>query len=363
MVTKGPRKKGSFKIIIDCREETTYWGLHYILKQYFNGVKILAGPEKYIPEENTSEKNTSETEINNAKKDVKSPGKHTLDDVIGLDEAKNHLRKFTVYDKFKKARQVIGIDIPKGFVLYGDPGVGKTYLYEAVINEAKLNGIKVGSTSISPATHGSSYINKFSLNIMEDYKEAVERLNKKETELELIFLDETDSITRNRENMQSSEENVKVVNTFNEIIDGIHRKDDIYFICCTNRIKDIDSAFIRSGRITPVECPRPCKNELHELFKYYVQKIKNNSEIDLFGKLDYDELTAAGFEKEFTGADVKEIFMFAGAKCLDAFLDVDNASSIQNKITQKDLISLIENFDMHRKGVHFKKNAIGFNHK
>lgn len=316
--------------------------------------------------------------------------KHTLDDVIGLEKVTEIFRVFANYYIFKAIAETTAGEIPKGYLLHGPPGVGKTYAVLALKNEASLKGIKINVTSISPATHGTKYINEFSNNIFDEHEKCKKRLIDKVSDAEIIFLDEASDMLRREE---AHKEDSKVANTLNELIDGDLAYPDIYFVACTNRIDLVDSCFVRGERLVYIECPPPTEEQLNKLFSHYGERIRKEAKIPFIDpEFDYAKLTKLGFEKKFNGSDVSNIYNTAinhVNKILYGLLSNNNEvpknkeevinklqelySSEKNinktdkqaidppKIRQKDLEDLIINYSPIIKGIISNTNPIGFN--
>ena len=327
------------------------------------------------PLEDTDDPQKSNLKLNPAKRNsnkiinpVSLNKKHTLEDVIGLEEVKKVFRKFSTYKTTKLIMEVYGTKMPKGYILCGPPGVGKTYSVQAMRNEALLNGIKITITDINPSTHGSSFINQFSLNIKKEHDIAKRRLQKGQSDIEIIFLDEADDVLGKR--IQDHKEDRKVSNTLNNIIDGDMSYDGIFFIGCTNTQEDIDPSFTRAGRLIPIECLPPTKEELSKLFNFYKKFFQDKAKtgVKIFENLNYKKLTELGYEKKFTGADVWHIYDTAIFNLIHKMLgDTKNADSNfqeklkPQKVKQQELENLIINYDMIKKGNMFNKDSIGFN--
>lgn len=164
----------------------------------------------------------------------------TFDDIIGLDDIKKELEITIDILKNTEKYKEKGVRIPKGIVLEGEPGNGKTLLAKAIAGEAGLNFI-----SANAADFGGIIVGKGSNQVKKLFREG--RKNKPC----IIFIDEFDSVAEKRktDGTAASTDDSKTLTAFLNELDGFKNNNEgIFLIVATNRPEVIDSAMIRPGR-------------------------------------------------------------------------------------------------------------------
>ncbi|MFZ8783725.1 MAG: proteasome-activating nucleotidase [Desulfurococcaceae archaeon] len=218
-------------------------------------------------------------------------------DIGGLDEQIRELREVIELPlKHPELFTELGIEPPKGVLLYGPPGCGKTLLAKAVATES-------GATFI--ALVGSELVQKY---IGEGARLVRELFNyARKRAPAIVFIDEIDSIASRRLEIGTSGER-EVQRTFMQLlaeIDGFKPLDRVKIIAATNRIDVLDPAILRPGRLDRiVEIPLPDKKGRIETFKIHLRRVKVKEPID------YDLL--AHLTEGFSGAEVKSAVTEAG---------------------------------------------------
>jgi len=174
------------------------------------------------------------------------------DDVGGLENIKEELKEAVEWplkhsDIFKKANT----NPPKGILLYGEPGTGKTLLAKAVTNESGVNFISVKGPSLM-----SKYVGESERGIREVFKKA------KQASPTILFFDEIDSLVPKR-GSSSTDAHVteRVISQFLTEMDGIEELKGVVVLAATNRLDLIDPALLRSGRFDL------CSNYLNQMKK------------------------------------------------------------------------------------------------
>jgi proteasome regulatory subunit len=218
-------------------------------------------------------------------------------DIGGLDEQIRELREVIELPlKHPELFTELGIEPPKGVLLYGPPGCGKTLLAKAVATES-------GATFI--ALVGSELVQKY---IGEGARLVRELFNyARKRAPAIVFIDEIDSIASRRLEIGTSGER-EVQRTFMQLlaeIDGFKPLDRVKIIAATNRIDVLDPAILRPGRLDRIiEIPLPDKKGRIEIFKIHLRRVKVKEPID------YDLL--AYLTEGFSGAEIKLAVTEAG---------------------------------------------------
>lgn len=218
------------------------------------------------------------------------------EDIGGLDKQIGELREVIELplkqpDLFKD----VGIEPPKGVLLHGLPGTGKTLLAKAVATSTNSTFINVAAPELV-----QKFIGEGAKMIKDIFRLA------KEKAPSIIFIDEIDAISGERFNIGVSGER-EVQRTFMQLlseIDGFSNLGNVKIIAATNRLDIIDSALLRPGRFDRlVEIPLPDKEGRLQILKIHARNMK-------FDNVDFNEFLER--TKDFTGADIKSICTEAG---------------------------------------------------
>jgi 26S proteasome regulatory subunit T2 len=194
----------------------------------------------------------------------------------------------------------VGINPPKGVILYGEPGTGKTLLAKAVANSTSATFLRVV---------GSELIQKY----LGDGPKLVRELFKAAAELapSIVFIDEVDAIGAKRYDSTSGGER-EIQRTMLELLnqmDGFDALADVKVIMATNRIEALDPALIRPGRIDrKIEFPLPDAKTKRRIFGIHTSKMTLADDVNL------EEFVMA--KDELSGADVKAVCTEAGLLAL-----------------------------------------------
>lgn len=184
------------------------------------------------------------------------------DDVGGLENIKEKLAECVIMPlKHKHLFDAANIKAPKGILLSGHPGTGKTLLAKALANESNVNFISVKAAELI-----SKYVG--------DSEQAVREIFKKAKQVApcIIFFDEIDALAPARSNSDTNNVSERVVSQLLTEIDGIEELVDVYVLAATNRIDIIDRALLRSGRFDMIiEFPYPDKKEVLEILRIHTK--------------------------------------------------------------------------------------------
>ncbi|MDK9693581.1 MAG: ATP-dependent zinc metalloprotease FtsH [Sulfurimonas sp.] len=244
--------------------------------------------------------------------------KTKFDDVAGVEEAKEEVQEIVDFLKYPGRYVEIGAKIPKGVLLVGSPGTGKTLLAKAVAGEADVPFFSVT---------GSSFIEMFvgvgAARVRDLFEQA------KKDAPSIIFIDEIDAIGKSRSagaNMGGNDEREQTLNQLLAEMDGFGTDTPVIILAATNRPEILDQALLRPGRFDrQVLVDKPDFEGRIKILKVHVKGVKMGDDVDLG---EVARLTAG-----LAGADlanvVNEAALLAGRKS-------------QKTVTQKDLYESVE---------------------
>ena len=198
----------------------------------------------------------------------------TFNDVAGIDEAKDEVAELIEFLKNPKRFQRLGARIPRGVLLVGEPGCGKTLLAKAIAGEAE-----VPFFSISGSDFVEMFVGVGASRVRDLFKQA------KDSAPCIIFLDEIDAVGRRRGAGFSTGGHDEREQTLNAILvemDGFDTSDQVIVIAATNRADVLDPALIRPGRFDrQVYVSLPDVKGRLEILKVHAKKIKLGPDVDL----------------------------------------------------------------------------------
>ncbi|WP_124980125.1 ATP-dependent zinc metalloprotease FtsH [Nonlabens xiamenensis] len=225
--------------------------------------------------------------------DQKTDVKTTFKDVAGLEGAKEEVQEIVDFLKNPEKYTSLGGKIPKGALLVGSPGTGKTLLAKAVAGEAK-----VPFFSLSGSDFVEMFVGVGASRVRDLFKQA------KEKSPSIIFIDEIDAIGRARGKSNMSGSNDERENTLNQLLtemDGFGTNTNVIVLAATNRADILDKALMRAGRFDrQIYVDLPDVREREQIFEVHLRPLK---------KVD-DELDVSFLAKQtpgFSGADIANV--------------------------------------------------------
>ena len=224
------------------------------------------------------------------KEDIISTSDVRFDDIIGHEEILDDIKFITELIKNPEIGDTIGTKLPKGILLSGDPGCGKTLIAKAIAGEAGVPFLYQNASSFIDRLVGMG-----AKHVRDLFKLA------KENAPCIVFIDEIDAIGGDRNDPRGTSENDQTIIALLQEMDGFNGRDGIFVIAATNRSDILDKALVRAGRFDRqivVSPPRDWRVR-KELFDHYLGKFSVS-----------DDINTENLSKQiplFTGADIAMI--------------------------------------------------------
>ena len=222
----------------------------------------------------------------NAKVYVKSSEGIRFSDVAGEDEAKENLTEVVDYLHNPSKYKEVGADMPKGILLVGPPGTGKTMLAKAVAGEAG-----VPFFSMNRYTYREMFVGMGASKVRDLFKQAKEKAPC------IVFIDEIDAIGQKRDGRAGgNDEREQTLNQLLTEMDGFESNNGVIILAATNRPESLDPALTRPGRFdrrVPVELPDLKGRE--EILRVHAKKVRLDESVD-FNKIARMASGASGAE-------------------------------------------------------------------
>lgn len=250
--------------------------------------------------------------------------KMSWEDIGGLDKVKQKLQEMVIWPLlYKEEMQKLHLRQPKGILLYGPPGCGKTLIAKAMAHESEYNFLTVKGPALLDKWVGST-------------EEAIRDLFWKARMAKpcIIFFDEIEAIAPVRGRAVGGEVTDRAVSQLLAEIDGASAMQDVFVMAATNRPDMVDTALLRPGRLDlQFEVPLPDKTARKKIFEIHLREVP-------LGDSNRDQLVELA--DGFSGADIEWACTTAKNKTLERYI----ASKIKTKkkmvVTHNDLVSAIQ---------------------
>lgn len=230
----------------------------------------------------------------------------TYEDIGGLKQVIQKIRELVELPlRYPELFKKLGIDPPKGILLYGPPGCGKTLLAKAVATESGANFIAVRGPEVLSKWVGES-------------EKAIRQIFRKARQYApaVVFFDEIDSIAPSRGYALDTRVTERIVSQLLTEMDGIHRLDNVVVIAATNRPDIIDPALLRPGRFDKlIYVPPPDLNARIEILKIHTRNMPLAGDVDLY--------EIARKTEGYSGADLEALVREAAMHALRENMYID----------------------------------------
>jgi cell division protease FtsH len=205
---------------------------------------------------------------------VEDETKVTFDDVAGVDEAEEELREIIDFLKTPGRFQALGGEIPKGVLLVGSPGTGKTLLAKAVAGEAQVPFL-----SLSGSDFVEMFVGVGAARVRDLFSQAQQKAPC------IIFVDELDALGKARGMSPIAGGHDEREQTLNQLLsqmDGFDTRKGVIIMAATNRPEILDPALLRPGRFDRhVLVDKPDLRGREEIFKVHASKVELSEDVDL----------------------------------------------------------------------------------
>ena len=251
----------------------------------------------------------------NAKVYIPSTDGIRFDDVAGEDEAKENLAEIVDYLHNPKKYSDVGASMPKGVLLVGPPGTGKTMLAKAVAGEAN-----VPFFSMSGSEFVEMFVGMGASKVRDLFKQAKEKAPC------IVFIDEIDAIGKKRDgHIGGNDEREQTLNQLLTEMDGFEGNNGVIILAATNRPESLDPALTRPGRFdrrVPVELPDLAGREA--ILKVHAKKIKTADNVDFH--------TIARMASGTSGAELANIINEAALRAVRSSRTVVEQADLEESI-------------------------------
>ena len=291
--------------------------------------------EKLIVDENAMLDGLRNVEPSQMREVMVEVPETSWEDVGGLQNTKERLQEMVEWpQKYPERFENMGIEVPKGILMYGMPGTGKTLLAKAVANEANANFISIKGPEVF-----SKYVGESEESVREIFKKA------RQVAPCVLFIDEIDSIAPRRGGSSGdSQVGDRVVNQLLTELDGIESLKGVTVIAATNRPDMIDPAIMRPGRIDRnIEVQIPDTEARKKIFQVHTEKMPLADDVDL------DKL--ANKSENMVGSDIESVCREAGMNALRGNPDSKEANmkDFEEALKETRATATDENRDMYRR--------------
>ncbi len=277
----------------------------------------------------TKNKKSAQKEINNLSDiNYKNKSNVSFDDIAGNYEAKESLKELVDFIKNPEKYKDYNIRTPKGVLLYGSPGTGKTLLAQALAGEAGVDFFAVSGSDFVQvyAGLGASRIR----NLFNKAKKAKKSV---------IFIDEIDAIGKQRQGFGSrgNDESDRTLNALLTEMSGFEDSSTIV-LAATNRIDTLDSALLRPGRFDrQIEIMLPDKEARKEILKLYLDKANAEKDINI------DKI--AELTVYFSGAMIENLVNEASILAIKDKDNTDKSVKLNDKHLEKAFFNIVAGLD------------------
>jgi len=299
--------------------------LKYDKKYFFNILLLLiiifllfrlkSGKTKENTEITVAQKEFQKENIYSTKNSIKAiKSAVTFDDIAGMSEVKEDLQEIIEFLKEPKKYKKLDIRLPKGVLLIGPPGVGKTFIAKAVAGEASVPFFYQ-----SGATFVHLYVGTGAASVKDLFAKA------KRMAPSIVFIDEIDAVGKRRGELRNDERETTLNQLLTEM-DGFEDSSGVIVIGATNNVDVLDDALLRSGRFDRrVYIPLPDLEDRQKTLELYLSKKKHTVDIEQLA------ISTVGFNNAGLSTITNEAALYAFKNGRDNLSD-DDFEAVKDKV-------------------------------
>ncbi|MBU0457322.1 MAG: ATP-binding protein [Nanoarchaeota archaeon] len=279
----------------------------------------------------------------------------TFSDIGGLGDVIQKIQHFQYGILFPQMYKSFAIKPPKGLLMHGPPGCGKTMIAKAMANEIDSFFMEIPMTKII-----SKYVGEAERTLDELLLHARNTHNEYGKKV-IVFVDEAEQMFRKRGSYDHGV-NDRIVNVWLRTMDGMSESDGLIFVAATNHLEMMDDAITRAGRFDyVVEIPKPDKKGIEDILRKQVAYTEKKANRTIYQIDDYGRLAEMLYQRKVTGADIKEVLRITSERLIAEFIESDDSLVVGLPATYIYQSQLEKTLYSYGKIKHEKK--IGFNVK
>ncbi|MBN1543875.1 ATP-binding protein [Candidatus Woesearchaeota archaeon] len=277
-------------------------------------------------------------------------------DVGGLEPVVDKIRLFEYGIMYPKMYEAYAIRPPRGLLLHGPPGCGKTMLAKAISNELDCYFLEIPITRVI-----SKWVGEAERTLEEMLRKCNEVYREKGVKV-LVFIDEAEQMFKRR-GVDSTGVIDRCVNVWLRYMDGMAEGEGLIYVAATNRIEMMDDAVKRAGRFDHiVEIPHPDRKGVEEILRKQVAYKERTAKRQIYLIDDYARLADMLYSLDVNGADIAEVLRATSERQIRQFIEMPQERMIKPEetlIIQRRIEETIRGYDVAGRKQQTKRIGFG----